>query len=172
VVMGGNTAFQRDRLMAELMDQGFATAQTMAVSPWTSPLVPPSARYTAANFVPGIGPLDGRSLAGFTKAEPATATRALAASAAPPTSIAGSWVIQVGSFSDSRAAQVALERATGALPETIRSHGAVTVDEVQVSDMTLHRARLINLSQQEAVDGCKRLSQHKIQCSALQLSAR
>jgi D-alanyl-D-alanine carboxypeptidase len=169
VVMGGNTAFQRDKLMAELMDQGFVAAQQTSISAWTSPRVPASARYTAANFVPGIGPLDGRGLAGFTKVEPAAPARALAT---PPTSIAGSWVIQVGSFSDSRAAQAALERATGALPESVRSHGAVTVDEVQVSDRTLHRARLTNLSQQEAVDGCKRLSQHKIQCSALQLSAR
>ena len=197
VVMGGNTAFQRDKLMADLMDQGFATAQQMSVSAWTSPRVPPSARYTAANFVPGIGSLDGKALAGFTKAEPAApsralvnpaspptslagftkaeppgSSRALVNPASPPTSIAGSWVIQVGSFSDSRAAQAALERATGALPEVIRGHGAVTVDEVQVSDKTLHRARLTNLSQQEAVDGCKRLSLRKIQCSALQISAR
>jgi len=81
-------------------------------------------------------------------------------------------VIQVGSFSDSRSAQAALERATGALPEAIRSHGAVTVDEVQVSERTLHRARLINLSQQEAVDGCKRLSQYKINCAAIHVTAR
>jgi D-alanyl-D-alanine carboxypeptidase len=33
VVMGGNSAFQRDRLMAELMDQGFVTAQAQAMSP-------------------------------------------------------------------------------------------------------------------------------------------
>src|SRR6185503_14369237 len=101
VVMGGNTAFQRDRLMAELMDQGFATAQAMSVSAWTSQRVPPSARYTAANFVPGIGGLDSRGLAGFTKGDTATPPRALSAPA-PATSVAGSWVIQVGSFSDSR----------------------------------------------------------------------
>ena len=40
-----------------------------------------------------------------------------------------------------------------------------------MSDKTLHRARLTNLSQQEAIDGCKKLSQHKIYCSALQVSA-
>lgn len=169
VVMGGNTAFQRDRLMADLMDQGFQTAQARSIQPWTGARVPPSARYTAANFVPGIGALDGRGLAGF-KSEPGSPLRAVATNA--PASVAGSWVIQVGSFRDSRAAQAVLERATGVLPESTRSHGAVTIDEVQVSDKTLHRARLINLSQQEAVDGCKRLSQRKIQCSALQISAR
>jgi D-alanyl-D-alanine carboxypeptidase len=160
VVMGGHTASQRDRLMAELMDQGFTTAQQVGVQPWTSARVPASARYTAANFVPGIGPLDGRGLAGFGKSD--------GGSHAAPASIAGSWVIQVGSFSESRAAQAALERATHALPASIRSHGAVSIDEVQVSDKTLHRARLTNLSQQEAVDGCKKLSARKIRCSALE----
>ena len=89
VVMGGNTAFQRDKLMADLMDQGFATAQQMSVSAWTSPRVPPSARYTAASFVPGIGSLDGKALAGFTKAEPAAPSRTLVNPASPPTSLAG-----------------------------------------------------------------------------------
>jgi D-alanyl-D-alanine carboxypeptidase len=172
VVMGGNTASQRDRLMAELMDQGFITAQAQATSAWTSPRIPPSARYTAANFVPGIGAPDLVRVSALTKAEPAAQARTAATTSAPPTSVAGSWVIQVGSFSDSRAAQAALERATGALPDAIRSHGAVTVDEVQVSEKTLHRARVINLSQQEAVDGCKRLSQHKMHCAAMQISAR
>ena len=168
VVMGGNTAFQRDRLMAELMDQGFQLAQGQSIQPWTSARVPASARYTAANFVPGIGPLDGRGLAGFAPSTPAAALHVNAV----PASIAGSWVIQVGSFSDSRAAQAALERATGALPETTRGHGAVSIDEVQLPDKTLHRARLTNLSQQEAVDGCKKLSARKIHCSALQITAR
>ena len=42
---------------------------------------------------------------------------------------------------------------------------------MQVSDKAMHRARLTNLSQQEAVDGCKKLSLHKIYCSAMQVSA-
>jgi len=160
VVMGGNTAFQRDKLMAELMDQGFATAEAQNVSPWTSPHTPPTARYTAANFVAGLDPV---GLSGFTKGEQ---THALV-----PAGIAGSWVIQVGSFANSKAAQAALERASASLPASIRSHGAMTVDEVQVSDKTMHRARLTNLSQQDAIDGCKKLSQHKIYCSAMQVSA-
>jgi len=160
VVMGGNTAFQRDELMAELMDQGFATAEAQNISPWTSPHVPSTARYSAANFVAGLDPV---GLSGFAKSESA---RALV-----PATVAGSWVIQVGSFANSKAAQAALERATASLPASIRSHGAASLDEVQVSDKTLHRARLTNLSQQEAIDGCKKLSQHKIYCSALQVSA-
>jgi D-alanyl-D-alanine carboxypeptidase len=171
VVMGGNSAFQRDRLMAELMDRGFASAQSLAVSSWTSPRVPPSARYSAANFVPGIGTPEVVRVSAVTKAEPSPSAPAAALAPVATAPSAPGWVIQVGSFSDSRSAQLALERASGVLPEAIRSHGAATVDEVQVSQKTLHRARLTNLSQEEAVDGCKRLSQQKIYCSAMQVTA-
>ena len=71
VVMGGDSAFQRDRLMAELMDRGFATAQAMRLSPWTSIRKPPSARYTAANFVPAlVDSRDAPRLNAVAKAEP------------------------------------------------------------------------------------------------------
>jgi D-alanyl-D-alanine carboxypeptidase len=184
VVMGGNSAFQRDRLMADLMDRGFVTAQATSTPPWTSPRVPPSARYSAANFVPGVGAPEVVRVNAVAKAEPAPPSPSAPPPAAPfrfgtapgggPTAARAStpgWVIQVGSFSDSRAAQSALERATGALPDAIRAHSAVTVDEVQLAQKTLHRARLINLSQDEAVDGCKKLSQRKIYCSAIQVTA-
>jgi D-alanyl-D-alanine carboxypeptidase len=171
VVMGGNTAFQRDRLMAELMDRGFVTAQALSVSPWTSPRVPASARYSAASFVPSVGAPEVVRVSAVTKAEPAPTAPAAALRGFVAAPSAPGWVIQVGSFSDSQAAQVALERASGLLPNAIRAHGATTVDEVQVSQKTVHRARLTNLSQEEAVDGCKRLSQQKIYCSAIQVTA-
>jgi D-alanyl-D-alanine carboxypeptidase len=184
VVMGGNSAFQRDRLMAELMDRGFTTAQATSVSAWTSPRVPPSARYSAANFVQGFGAPEVVRVNAVAKAEPAPPSPSAPPSAAgfrfgtgpggmavPAAAPQGGWVIQVGSFSDSRSAQAALERASGALPEPIRSHGAATVDEVKRAQKTVHRARLTNLSQDEATDGCKRLSQRKIYCSAIQVTA-
>jgi len=190
VVMGGDSASARDRLMAELMDRGFETARAMAISPWTSPRIPPSARYAAANFVPGSAIPNAARVGQVVKAEPAPVPTAVpptgpirvaTASATSPIPAAqgapdatpplGSWVIQVGSFSDAHGAELALERATSALPETIRSHGAVSVDEVQMAQKTFHRARLTNLSQEEAIAGCKKLSQKKIYCSALQVTA-
>ncbi|MBS0540790.1 MAG: serine hydrolase [Proteobacteria bacterium] len=191
VVMGGDSASSRDRLMAELMDRGFETAMASGVSPWTSPRVPPSARYAAANFVPGTGISNAPRIGQVVKAEPAPSTPTAAppfgapvrvATASPNTPVLaapandnvpplGSWVIQVGSFNDSRGAELALERATSALPDTIRSHGAVSVDEVQMAQKTFHRARLTNLSQEEAVAGCKKLTLKKIYCSALQVTA-
>jgi D-alanyl-D-alanine carboxypeptidase len=185
VVMGGDTGYTRDRLMAELMDRGFESARAMSLSAWTSPRIPASARYASANFVPGAGSPEVARVGQVVKAEPAPAMPATAsvpapiqlATASPTAPIAtsaptiGSWVIQVGSFNDSHSAELALERATAALPDPIRSHGSATIDEVQMAQRTFQRARLTNLSQAEAIDGCKKLSQRKIYCSALQVTA-
>jgi D-alanyl-D-alanine carboxypeptidase len=192
VVMGGDSAGQRDRMMAMLMDQGFASAATMRLSAWTNIRKPPSARYTSANFDPGLvlpestprlATASAAPLAGFTAAAPPPApqppaTQRVASLAVPPPaegSVApngppiGSWVIQVGSFNDPQAAQLALERASSSLVD-MRSVTAA-VDEVQMANKTFHRARLTNLSQAQAVDGCKRLEKKKIYCSAIQVTA-
>ena len=194
VVMGGDSAGQRDRMMAMLMDQGFASAATMRLSAWTNIRKPPSARYTSANFdpsliipesTPRLATASASPLAGFTAAAPPPppapqppATQRVAGPAVPPPaegSVApngppiGSWVIQVGSFNDSQAAQLALERASSTLVD-MRSVTAA-VDEVQMANKTFHRARLTNLSQAQAVDGCKRLEKKKIYCSAIQVTA-
>ncbi len=190
VVMGGDSAGQRDREMADLMDRGFATAQAMRLSAWTSPRRPPSARYAAANFDPSLTIPETTPHLAVAKTEPApiapspvqtaSTEQRVAGPATPPPaqgSVApsgpaiGSWVIQVGSFGDSQAAQLALERASSALPNTLRSSAAAAVDEVQMASKTFHRARLTNLSQAQAVDGCKRLEKHKIYCAAIQVTA-
>jgi D-alanyl-D-alanine carboxypeptidase len=184
VVMGGDSAYARDRLMADLLDRGFENAQQDSLSAWTTPRVPPSARYSAANFVPGIAAPEAPRIGQVVKAEPAPSTPI--AAPAPPIRVAttsatipvessapaiGSWVIQVGSFSEGRSAEAALQRATAALPEATRAHGAVSIDEVQMAQKTFHRARLTGLSQAEAIDGCKKLSARKIYCSAIQVTA-
>jgi D-alanyl-D-alanine carboxypeptidase len=193
VVMGGDSAGQRDRMMAMLMDQGFATASTMRLSSWTNIRKPPSARYTSANFdpslvipesTPRLATASAQPLAGFTATAapppaPAPQPEQRVASLAPQPaqgSVApqggpsiGSWVIQVGSFSDPQAAQLALERAASTLSDM--SSVTTAVDEVQMANKTFHRARLTNLSQGQAVDGCKRLEKKKIYCSAIQVTA-
>jgi D-alanyl-D-alanine carboxypeptidase len=192
VVMGGDSAGQRDRMMAMLMDQGFASAATMRLSAWTNIRKPPSARYTSANFDPGLvipestprlatasaAPLAGFTAAAPPPAPPPPATQRVAGPAVPPPaegSVApngppiGSWVIQVGSFNDPQAAQLALERASSTLVDMRTVTAAV--DEVQMANKTFHRAPLTNLSQAQAVDGCKRLEKKKIYCSAIQVTA-
>jgi D-alanyl-D-alanine carboxypeptidase len=187
VVMGGDSAGQRDRMMADLMDYGFATAQSMRLSPWTSIRKPASARYTASNFDPSLViPESTPRLAAPAAPPPAapppvqtvSTDQRVAGPAVPAPAAAvpggpsiGSWVIQVGSFSDSQGAQLALERASSTLPDSMRAAAAATIDEVQMANKTFHRARLTNLSQGQAVDGCKQLEKRKIYCSAIQVTA-
>ncbi len=184
VVMGGDTAFGRDKLMADLMDRGFANAQQMNLPGWTFPRQPTSARYNSAHFTPGaVLPEPARLAATPLRTEAASAALVPLQPVAPPPALAaaaaagdipappiGTWVIQIGSFGDSRAAQLALERAASALPD-MRSRSAVSVDEVQLAQKTFHRARVINLSQEDAMEGCRRLEQRKIYCSAIQVTA-
>jgi D-alanyl-D-alanine carboxypeptidase len=181
VVMGGESASRRDRLMAELMDRGFVSAPAMGVSPWTSIRKPPSARYSAAQFVPGAAIPETTRAVGIAKAEPPAAPPqaapvrvagpAVPAPTEPENPALGSWVIQVGSFNEPQSAQLALERASAALPAPMRSTAAATVDEIQMANKVFHRARLTNLSQEQAIDGCKRLEKQKIYCSPLQITS-
>lgn len=168
-------------------------AGSLALSSWTGQRVPPSARYSAANFLPGTAiPEAPRSLSAphvqqvakpsepappFAAAPSNIRVAATAPSVPAPASAAqaqpalGSWVIQVGSFGDAKSAQLALDRASIALPESARSRGAITIDEVQMAQKSFHRARMINLTQEEAIAGCKKLEQRKIYCSAIQVTA-
>ncbi len=178
VVMGGPSASSRDRQMADLMDRGFASAQSMGVSPWTSIRKPPSARYSAAQFMPGASTAESTRPVAAAKAEaapPVTTARAAGPAAPPvpgPDGLAvGSWVIQVGSFAEAQSAQIALERASASLPNAMRSNAAATVDEVQMASKVFHRARLTNLSQEQAIDGCRSLEKQKIYCAPLQITA-
>ena len=141
VVMGGDSAGQRDRMMAMLMDQGFASAATMRLSPWTNdPQAAVGALYrgqfrsqpdhSREHAAPGHGERVSRwpasrpppppppppATAGRRSASPAPPCRRQPKAASPPDGPPiGSWVIQVGSFSDSQAAQLALERASSTL---------------------------------------------------------
>ena len=157
----------------------------MQLSPWTSPRKPPSARYSAANFDPSLAFPDAGPRLALAKVnapaaagqKPSTDQRVAGptvptaeGSIAPSAPSIGAWVIQVGSFSDPQTAQLALGRASSALPASTRSAAAATIDEVQASNKTLHRVRLTNLSQAQAVDGCKQLEKRKIYCSAIQVT--
>src|SRR5262249_45531856 len=130
----------------------------LAAAKVQSPAAPPAAALPA--------PPNEQRVAG--PAVPAT----VAEGSAPPSGPSiGSWIIQVGSFNDSQAAQAALERASSALPAPTRSQAAAAVDEVQMANKTFHRARLTNLTQAQAVDGCRQLEKRKIYCSAVQVTA-
>ena len=55
-------------------------------------------------------------------------------------------------------------------PTHMMRTGSAAVDEVQMANKTFHRARLTNLTQSQAFDGCRRLEKRKIYCSAIQVT--
>jgi D-alanyl-D-alanine carboxypeptidase len=198
VVMGGQSAFARDRLMAELMNGAFNRADQMNLAGFAPPPTSAGARYAAAHFAPNAAipaPVlrsdtvaflkapspaalpkpaavpTPASLAGFAPAPPAMApsTKVSSTEATAPT--IGSWVMQFGSFGNPKAAMQALDRASAALPDGLRGRGAASVDEVNLANKTFHRARLTNLRQEEALDGCKQLEKRKITCAPVQVTA-
>ena len=195
VVMGGDSAGQRDRMMAMLMDQGFASAATMRLSAWTNIRKPPSARYTSANFDPSLViPESTPRLATASarrwpasrpphrrhrlrrnrrpaSASPAPPCRRRPKAASPPSGPPiGSWVIQVGSFNDPQAAQLALERAVvDAGPTCARSPRPSTKCRWPTRPSTARGSP--TSPRVQAVDGCKRLEKKKIYCSAIQVTA-
>ena len=139
VVMGGDSAGQRDRQMAELMDRGFAMrasngplALDLASQAGLGPLHRRPSSTPAAAIAGGLSSVrDGQGPKPPANQPPAASPKfaGCISSAArlrpllhqpllrpPPattsTPSVGSWVIQVGSFSEAQAAQLALERAT------------------------------------------------------------
>jgi D-alanyl-D-alanine carboxypeptidase len=58
VVLGGSSVWERDEVMADMMDRGFDRAQALGVQAWQRPSPPDSARYTAINFTPGAPPAE------------------------------------------------------------------------------------------------------------------
>jgi hypothetical protein len=165
VVMGGNTAFQRDRLMAELMDQGFVTAQAQAMSRLDLAARAAVGALHGGEFRARHRRAGRGSRQRVTKAEPAAQPRrgALAVAAlraraehrrklGDPGRLVQRFARRPGG------ARARHRRAAGADPLAWRGDGRRGAG---LREDPAPR-RLTNLSQQEAVDGCKRLSQHKI----------
>lgn len=141
VVFGGKTAAARNSHMASLLDDGFRSLKT-----------------TLANDVarPRIG-LDVTGEAAFPSV---------------PTALqpAGTWAIQVGAYSDARAAEVAAKHAAGLVPALTR--GAVVHVEPGrgPGKSTVYQARIANVGRQEATRACRILSRKSVRCMTVKLS--
>lgn len=58
VVLGGSSVWERDEVMADMMDRGFDRARQLGIQAWQRPAPPDTARYTAINFTPGAPPAE------------------------------------------------------------------------------------------------------------------
>ena len=195
VVMGGDSAGQRDRLMADADGPAASPRRpAMRLSAWTNIRKPPSARYTSANFDPGL--VIPESTPRLATASAAAAgrlhgRRAAAACAAPPASqrVAGPAVPPPaeGSVAPRRPA----DRQLGDPGRLVqRFAGRPARARARVVDAARHALGHARPSTKcrwptrpstargsptsprtQAVDGCKRLEKKKIYCSAIQVTA-
>jgi D-alanyl-D-alanine carboxypeptidase len=186
VVLGGDSAGERDAIMASVLDVSFAEAGRQGVPAWRTNPTPPTARYAAAHFSPSVRLPETRPTAvaavrGGTAndagrpVEPVAAGSAVAdlraragATGGTGDSMLGRWALQIGAFADQNAASKALSQALSAVPD-LRRDTSPLVEQFVLAGKTLYRARLLAGSEDHAVRSCRRLEAQKIFCSPVEI---
>jgi D-alanyl-D-alanine carboxypeptidase len=194
VVMGGSSGAQRDQRMMSLFDRALgvsgqpfrtvdarpaiqaSSAKQMAeVSPFKPvpknkphPEADNTARVLAASVnkaqqVTPFAPAGHVQMAALGHND----AMALAATATPTRPADAGWGIQVGAFAGKNDAMAALREAKASLPRQL-SHAEAMVPQPQAGGDNVHRARLGNLSEQEARVACKTLVQQNRPCFVFQ----
>ncbi len=162
VVMGGNTAQSRDAQMAKLLDSGFERATQLArASGRTAPAGKPVVSTDTVRQVIRKEPATHA---------PAVLQRASLTVPTQKTMMGGDldWAVQIGSF---RASEQARDRASDAARrldniELIQ----VAVNEVNISNRKLYRARLVGMHKDQAKSACQRLSRQGMDCLVVKMT--
>ena len=185
VVLGGASGGSRDREMAALLDQGFATlgvAPVTIVARRAPPAPPPTPAPVAAGPVvaaveqapPTPAPARAKSgmfgkaatrlalhLSPVGKAEAATLPRETGRAAPMPEH----WGIQLGAFHQPAAATKAAQAAASL--QVAKGKPVQIVEPGKAKKDRLYRARLLNFTPREAQTACARLHQKGMQCSVI-----
>jgi D-alanyl-D-alanine carboxypeptidase len=193
VVLGGVSGGARDREMAALLDQGFASLGVApAVIGWRRALPPqPAPLLTLPGPSPVAAPViaaaDSPPSAPPARAKPGLISKAAARLAAhlspvgkaeaagftPATQHPGAaserWGIQFGSFHAPAAAQYAARKAETLT--VLRGKPLQVVDPGGASKDRLYRARLLNFTPREAQGACAQLRRRGMECSIIAPSA-
>jgi hypothetical protein len=83
----------------------------------------------------------------------------------PPAAPPGGWGVQVGAFSTPDLARAALQTVAAATPEL--ATGRAHLVPVQTNVGALHRARLVGLTEEQAINACSRLARSGQACTRL-----
>lgn len=198
VVMGGRTAASRDQHMASLLNRGFKLAKsvnntTLAANAMHQSLVPP---VPPAKPVTGQTPV--LLVPVPVKPDPAAILRGeMPISHKPAKSVAGnnsldapvfvtpasfvpvatrpdvtrtvpavhndSWAVQIGSYNEPDRARAQAQAATRWIA------GEAAVEEVEISNRTVYRARVIGLQKKQAHTACQNLSRQGMDCLVVRL---
>lgn len=163
VVMGGKTAQSRDSHMASLLDRGFERATQLAKAS-------PEAAKPAAKLV-----VSTDTVRQVVRQEPVTRAPAVLQRTSQTFPVQQTmitdelgWAVQIGSF---RVPEQARERASDAARRLADMEKAqIAVNEVEISNRKLFRARLVGLQEDQAKSACQRLSRQGMDCLVVRLS--
>ena len=174
VVMGGKSRVWRDRRMKELLSNGFRVAAANDLStplPGEHPGYGPNG-VAVARAEPAAAPAVGRDDGSGAVLAVAAATQADASAAAVQPVEQGSaegagWALQVGAFAHVSGAYDALDSASPHLAGILGPHPSTVVTTTQSGDVTLYRARIVNLTERQARQGCDALYRRDLPCAVV-----
>ncbi len=180
VVMGGETRRWRDQRMTELITDGFIVAAELdriVPVPDEHPLRGESATQFASADTDVLDPVAGAGIA--TSAEgsfESFVASALDLDYEAFVTAQGSaddlpWAVQVGAFSQFENAYRALDNAEAYLGAIIGGFASTTVTAAENGGTTLYRARIINLTENQAREGCRELYARDLPCAVVRYSS-
>lgn len=179
VVFGGNTWRQRDLEMMQLLDSGFAgrfrgtddirTASISTPPASATPTAPAKTkrptRETPTRVTASFNPI-GTAEAAEAPPAPAKANTSkltVASNTSTNNNSNNSWAVQVGAFGRSDVAEQQANRALEEFPGIFSGTQAMPL-AVHDSNSKIYRARVAGLSEPEARDACRRLTQAQLKC--------
>jgi D-alanyl-D-alanine carboxypeptidase len=173
VVLGGNTARERDLQVMALFDQAFT-----AIARGDTTIGPPATKLAALPPPPSRPKAkvesQARSKPAARPQAPATAPAATAQGSAPESAAAKTkppgesmgWAVQVGAFAGQAQAKKAAAKAARSAPKLL-GKAKIMVEPVRTDDGLMHRARLVGLTEKDARSACAELAKKKTPCIAM-----
>lgn len=165
VVMGGKTAASRDQHMARLLDRGFKMIATSQLA--DSKINKGATKNVSASVMVKVPiPVAKPAIFVDNKPDPAAILRgeSPAHSVAPNKPVLSkndNWAVQIGSYFELDRAHAQAQAATRWVS------GEVAVVEVEISNRTLYRARLVGLQKNQAHTACQNLSRKGMDCMVI-----
>jgi D-alanyl-D-alanine carboxypeptidase len=160
VVMGGQTAAARDQHMAQLLDRSFTRvpATQLASNTGHADAMPAVAmKVSTLAPVPKPAPLLEKAPTPVMMQQ-ATQTETRVELQRVALVSNSSWGVQIGSYLTRDRAQAQAQVATRWVS------GEVVINEVEISNRKLYRARLLGLQESQARTACQNLSRQGIEC--------
>lgn len=176
VIMGGQSRIWRDNRMKELLGDGFIVAMEM-----DTPAPIPGLHPTRGDGIIAVAAVD--PALPVPDARPAETDVAMADFDNVAQSLdddfftaQGSvedlpWAVQVGAFSQFANAYRALDEAEIVLNPVFGGKGSSVVTAAENDGATLYRARFVNLSEDQAREGCRVLAARNLSCAVVRYSA-